>query len=603
MNEIVKFAVVENKIDVSDYLDYVEEKINATFLEMNISPEQLDIDKVEISEKVSIENGNECYADFNVCDERYFVGFSFETFNNVKQLEISINNFIDAKDFVKNVNDSQVTFLERFKIALKNNIMYINNDKKSKAWEKCIWLLDKQSQVLATKLYPLIYETENLYRELINQVMVKVFGADWWDTIVPKDLKDDQRSKVGTYKSIVQSLNDVDETLMSIDVSDLPKLTKLKLSEWKPECDQELTELIRVFKKEQSYKRIEGRYLEKAIKILTSQLNDTDDLWEKYFSKILPDDFFKKFGEFSTNRNHIAHNKIIDRQAYNIIENSILKVKNDLEFALEQVYNNMKSLEKMEVDRLEKEHDLIEQEEFLREIMESESGVEIKNEDEIYMIFEDAVTRLYQEVKEQLRFRLDIEVEEFEGLSYTTEIQSLFNIIHLVTEEEISISCEIEIDISQGGQSVLKIILTYGSITEIFDVPFLNGEVVYNEEQCNYMPESEDEFGETQLQTSIQELIDFVNVNLESLRERVDNQMYRIIKDGGNSPVADICCCNCGENYICIDENYAEYGRCLNCGEMNEIHVCEKCGEYCDEVYNVGGVQICENCHEDFENE
>lgn len=603
MNEIVKFAVVENKININDYLEYVQDKLNTTFSEMDIKPHEYVINRADSSEKVSIENGNECYAEFYVGDEKYFVGFSFETFNKVKQLEVSINNFVNTAEFKKSLNSSKVTFLETFKIVLKNNILYVNNNKKSKAWKKCIWLIDKQSQVFATKLYPMIYETENLYRELINQVMVRVVGADWWDVVVPRDLKDHQRSKIGTYKSIVKSLNDVDETLMSIDVSDLSKLTKLKLSEWKPEWNQDLAELIQIFKKEQSYKRIEGRYLEKAIKILTSQLNETDDLWQKYFSKFLPIDFFKKFGEFSTNRNHIAHNKVIDREAYIIIRNSIVTVKDDLQVALKYANNKIPSLEKLELDRLEKEYDVREEEEFMREIMESESGVEIKSEDEIYMIFEDAVTKLYQDVEEQLRFRLDIEVEDLKSVSYIAESQSLFNINHLVTKEEINICCEVMIDSSQGGKSILKMIYTYGEIIKTFDVPYVNGEVSYNEEECNYMPETENEFGEIQLQESIEELVDFVNVNLESLREIVDNKMYRIIKDGGKSPVSDISCCNCGENYICIDENYGEIGCCLNCGEMNEIYKCEKCGEYCDNVHNVAGIKICDNCYQEFENE
>lgn len=235
--------------------------------------------------------------------------------------------------------------------------------------------------------------------------------------------------------------------------------------------------------------------------------------------------------------------------------------------------------------------------------MESDSGVEIKNENEIYMIFEDAIIRLHQYVEEQLRFRLDIQVEELNKLSYIADNQFLFNIKHLLTEEEISVTCKVIIDTSQGGQSILKIIFEYGSNTKIYDVPYVNGEVSYNEEQCNYMPETEDEFGEIQLQEAIEELIDFVNVNLESLREKVDNQMYRIIKDGANSPVADICCWNCGESYICIDENYAEFGCCLNCGEMNEIYLCEKCDEYCDDVHDVAGVQLCEKCYQEFKDE
>jgi len=602
MFEIVKFCVVENKTNIDDYLEYIEEKINAAFLEMKVKPNKCCIDRLDISDKVSIENGNECYAEFCVDDEKYFVYFSFETFNEVKQLEISINNYISMTDLIESLNNKE-TFIERFKIVLKDNILYTDNNKMSKAWEKCIWLIDKQAQMFATNLYPMIYETENLYRELINQVMTKAVGANWWNTIVPKDLKDKQRSKVGTYKSIVQSLNDVEETLMLIDVSDLSKLTKLKLSEWKPEHNQELIELIQVFRKKPGYKNIESRYLDKAIKILVSQLNDTDDLWEKYFSKFLSGDFSTKFSKFCANRNHIAHNKIIDRQAYTIIKNSIVNVKIDLVQALKSVNSNVKSLERLEIDRLEKEYDAQEEEEFMREIMESESGVEIKNEDEIYMIFEYAIIRFYQDVEENLRFRLDIEIEKLEGLAHITDSQSLFNIKHLVTEAEINVGCEVTIDTSQGGQSIIKIILEYGKNIKSFDVPYINGEVSYNEEQCNYMPETEDEFGEIQLQEAIAELIDFVNLNLQNLREKVDNQMYSLIKDGSSSPVADICCCNCGESYICIDENYAEFGRCLNCGEMNEIYKCEKCTQYCDEIHDVVGVQLCETCYQEFEDE
>ncbi|GKX29058.1 hypothetical protein SH1V18_15380 [Vallitalea longa] len=603
MNEIVKFGVVKNKILIDDYLEYMEKKINATFLEMKIKPSNCFIGRLNISEKVSIENGNECYAEFSIDDQKYFVGFSFETFNEVKQLEISINSYSNTEELIKLLANKKLTFLEIFKIVLKNNVFYTDKKKKCKAWEKCIWLIDKQSQVFATNLYPIIYETENLYRELINQVMIKVVGADWWNTIVPLDLKDDQRSKVGTYKSIVQSLNDVDETLMSIDVSDLSKLTKLKLTEWNPEYNQELTELIQIFKKRQSYKNVDGRYIDKATRILMSQLNYTDDLWEKYFSKFLPDDFFDKFHKFSNNRNHIAHNKIIDRQAYNIIKDSIFNVKNDLIQSLKSINSNIKSLEKLELDRLEKEYDAQEEDEFMREIMENESGVEIKNEDEIYMVFEDAVMRFHQVIEEQLRFRLDIEVEDTAVVVYEPDTQTLFNIKHLVTEDEITISCKIVIDISQGGKSILELIFAYEEFSKSLDVPYVNGEVSYNEEQGYYMPETEDEFGEVQLQQAIEELIDFVNTNLESLREKVDSQMYTSIKNGGSSPVSTICCWNCGESYICIDEEYAELGRCLNCGEMNDLYICEKCGEYCDEIHEVAGVQLCEICYEKFQDE
>ena len=92
--------------------------------------------------------------------------------------------------------------------------MYEDNEKKIGAWEKCIWLVGKQSQEFASKLYHMIYETENIYRELINLVMIKILGSDWRNIIVPLYIKEEQRSKVGQYKSIIEDLNYVDETLL-----------------------------------------------------------------------------------------------------------------------------------------------------------------------------------------------------------------------------------------------------------------------------------------------------------------------------------------------------------------------------------------------------
>jgi len=49
MNEIIKFAVVENLIDIDNYLEYVAEKFNATFLDMNIQSEKCFVDRSDIS--------------------------------------------------------------------------------------------------------------------------------------------------------------------------------------------------------------------------------------------------------------------------------------------------------------------------------------------------------------------------------------------------------------------------------------------------------------------------------------------------------------------------------------------------------------------------
>lgn len=108
------------------------------------------------------------------------------------------------------------------------------------------------------------------------------------------------------------------------------------------------------------------------------------------------------------------------------------------------------------------------------------------------------------------------------------------------------------------------------------------------------MPEVEDEFGEVHLENAISSILDFVNDNLENIRKKVDNAMYRIVKDGGCSPIADnIYCWNCGEEYICISEEYGEIAQCLNCGENTEIVKCKNCGRYVEELT---WLDVCEYC-------
>ena len=90
---------------------------------------------------------------------------------------------------------------------------------------------------------------------------------------------------------------------------------------------------------------------------------------------------------------------------------------------------------------------------------------------------------------------------------------------------------------------------------------------------------------------------------LAPLREKVDSEMFSIIKDGGSSPLAEFSCWECGEEYICIDENYGALGQCLNCGEMNDICFCDRCESYFEGTADEDGPNFCENCLEDFNKE
>lgn len=598
MNTIIRFVMVSNLVDIDNNYKYIEKKIEDITNELNIDNKEYIFEEIEVSEKVILDNGADYYLTFNYDNDRYDVYFIFETYSNVKQLEITLYSNISQEKLEHNTISKTTNFIEQLKIVIKNKILYSDNEKKERDWYKCIWLIDKQSEVYASSLYPKIYTAENLYREFINSIMVKVFGANWWNDILPKHINKIDTSKAKDYKSKVPSLSDVDETLMSVDTSALLKIIQLEIFKWEYKEDKEIEDLLIMMKSElkiKGIKNIEEKQIKKILDLLVCQLKEKENLWKTYFSKYLSDKFIKNSKVFIKDRNHIAHNKLVDRQAYESIKHNIDLICDDLNGALSQFNEDYKSIEVKELLELEKEYDIAEEEEILREFMELESGVEIKTEDDIYEVFENAINRLNEEVMDGLRFRSDIEVEYLDDVMYEPKEQVLFKIKNLVTEENIIISCSMSIESSQGERSELSIIAKHKDIvSKNYDIPYVNGEVVFDDEQCTYMPTVADEFGEIQLEDAISGIIDFTNNSLENIREKVDNEMYRIIKDGGMSPVSDsIACWNCEENYICINENYGEVGKCLNCGEMNEVYKCGSCGSYVDEL---NWLECCNGC-------
>ena len=135
------------------------------------------------------------------------------------------------------------------------------------------------------------------------------------------------------------------------------------------------------------------------------------------------------------------------------------------------------------------------------------------------------------------------------------------------------------------------------------DIAYTNGEISFNSHQSCYMPETQDSISMEDLSALKEGAVDFLNEQFENLREKVDSEMFSIIKDGGSSPLAEFSCWECGEEYICIDENYGALGQCLNCGEMNDICFCDRCESYFEGTADEDGPNFCENCLEDFNKE
>ena len=584
MVNMVNFLMINGNIQPVDMFGYIENVVTelqkkGLITKIEYSPAQCDFgdDSCLIEVEDTFYVANFIYSKDDK-ENHWQIAFEYGTYNSCSQLQIKIL----SADYELNVADN---YLEQLKFAIK--LLVKPN------WEKIIWLMDKDSEQLSIALYPRIYRVENLARQLISEIMTKEYGFEWWDTYVPLTIKNKHMGRLGGYKSITPGFANVDERLMSIDIGDLNSIITLKEKKWNPAFIPEISSFLN----EQSDMK-----LERMKTLLSAQMIVSIDLWVEQFSKYLSEDFIKDFKTFELNRNHIVHNKLIDRSAYGSISNSISTVEAELTKALEKIEQAVVSKEQREAREQQRAIEQEEMEVALKDIMESEAGVKIRNSQEIIEVYEEQLFIFHSELQEYLRFRNDLEIGEYKSIENDTGI--LFEIRYKVNDESAIVSYSIEcMDDSQGSESVVAVNIMVGENVFSKDIAYTNGEISFNSHQSCYMPETQDSISMEDLSALKEGAVDFLNEQFENLREKVDSEMFSIIKDGGNSPLAEFSCWECGEEYICIDENYGALGQCLNCGEMNDICFCDRCESYFEGTADEDGPNFCENCLEDFNKE
>lgn len=585
MDTLVSFLMINNIQPINDFFKYTENIINKLYNQGLITNAEIPLAYKDFGSNTPIieTTDNNFVIDYNYSKKEistnWKLEFVFGTFNSSKQLEINIS----SNDYNIKIDDD---YLERLKFTLKKEL--------KSDWEKIVWLMDKDSEMLSITLYPSIYRVENLARKLINEIMVKEYGLEWWDMFVPIQIQKKHRARMSGYKSVVPGFANVDERLMSIDIGDLITILTLKEKKWVPEFNEKISHFLN--------DHIEIK-LENLQSILVNQMETTRDLWIEQFSKYLSDDFIKYLKTFELNRNHVVHNKLIDRYAYYSILKSINDVKKELEIGLQKISESVISVEQREEIAEILEMNYQEQEAMLHMIMESEANVEIRNTNEIIDLFNEHLYEFYTQFQSNLRFRNDIDIGEYQDISISEERGVLFKIEYKIDNEIAEVNYEFGTIVDSQGEEN-SVIITIQKGAEKFSNPlrYINGKVTFNSYQGNYMPEVQDEFFMSDLDVLMDGFLEFIDKHFVNMREKIDLEMYSIIKDGGMSPFADIPCCGCGEDYICIDENYGVWGQCLNCGEKNDIRICDRCG-CCFEEENEDGLNICGNCLSSIEKE
>ena len=573
LEKLVEFVAIAEERVIDDFNSYMMEFQNFLVESGVIDAEDVDGQFYSLTEVPLY------VIDFHSEEYIWEIRVEFSTYEKNYELMVSIQ----SENYIVSLENE---YLERLNKIVKKFI-------KTKH-KKIFWLYDSESEFLASDLYPRIFKVENLARKFITMVMNRKFGIHWWKLVSPK-IQEKHKSRLSGYKAIVGNFKDVDERLMSIDTGDLVDILSNKVMKWVP-SEENINKLSK-----------NNLHSENLYKIMQRQEFEKNDWWKMIFSAFLPENFRKAFGEFEANRNHIAHNKLIDRSAYKNILHSIDVVQEALLCGIQKMSSEFKSEERKEV---EVEYELLEEElslsEIILELKESESGVLTRNSNQILALFNDELSRLYDSIEESFRFSEYLNFSDYTEIENCNSNSVVFEIQNKIDGYIISFEANTDINDYEGSQSFLY--LEYkkdgsSSLEEIGSVSYNYGEVEFNEFQGNYMPIQMDGISEHELTRLGKRLVDIINTEFTDYKEKVESYRYSIIKDGGPDPILDLPCQECGEEWICVDENITDLGRCLNCGEINEVTECERCGRKDFGSPSEDEPFLCEDCWNYYEEE
>lgn len=573
MEKLVEFVAIAEERVIDDFIGYMLEFQNFLFESGVIDDESIDSPNDNLSEVPLY------VIDFHSKEYIWEIGIKFNTYGKSYELEVLIQSENYSPNFEKDD-------LERLKVIVKNFI---------KAKHKNIfWLYDAESEFLATDLYPRIFKVENLARKFITMVMNRKFGIHWWK-LVPLKIQEKHKSRFVGYKGIIDNFKDVDERLMSIDTGDLHDILTNKVMKWES-SEENIKKLSKL-----------NLNLESLNKIIQSQQVVYSDWWQTIFSPLLPESFLEEFKKFESNRNHIAHNKLIDKSAYKKILHSIDVVQEALLCGIQKMSSEFKSEEERKEEAFE--YELLQEElisERILELKESESGVITRNSNQILALFNDELSRLYDSIEETFRFSEYLNFSDYTEIENCNSNSVVFEIQNKIDGYVISFEANTDINDYEGSQSFLY--LEYkkdgsSSLEEIGSVSYNYGEVEFNEFQGNYMPIQMDGISEYELSRLGKRLVEIINTEFTDYKEKVESSRYSIIKDGGPDPILDLPCQECGEEWICVDETITDLGRCLNCGEINEVTECERCGRKDFGSPSEDEPFLCEGCWNYYEEE
>lgn len=469
--------------------------------------------------------GNYIFEVYNN-DVKYIIIFQQDTYECSIQFTVKIgyveHEMVLQMNDVKNMVDEYDFFLEKLKIYIKNAMI--------RDWKKCVWIRDNQSTELSSKVYSNIYMAENELRSFVSKVMIENLGIDWYDRPEFYKLNACINENSANIRRNVPNFNNIDVTLYTATLETLIHTIKADIYSDTMIGEKEKQRII----KKKIFETTQLDRMQAMLDYLKNSYVKEYNIWENLFAPLISDlqQWDLLLNVFILNRNHVAHNKLLD---YASKERMIQDTGKFRDIIKEAMINFDQQNQSEEVE--ETLQAIAQQKEYEKqaelEIIESESGIRIREKNEILKLFQSTIDEIYTDAISEMYFDQQIEISNVELLKDTNEEQLLFTICG---SKQLSIYGIAEIDDTEGASSILQI-QSYEDDSEVADekIIYINGAAEYCKEQCNYMASIEDRY-EDDCKEIVKEVIgEFISKE----REEKEILMYEEENQGKEDWIAD----------------------------------------------------------------
>ena len=484
--------------------------------------------------------------DFGISESKYRASFTIDTYGDSKaRLKVKLEQIEPREEYDM--------LLEQLKIAIKDRLV--------SDWNRCIWMTDDQSEALCTMLYPKVFETENEMRALVNKVLIHYIGVDWIKKIGMEKYDLSYENLVGDFRRISPQYEGVDDTFLSMTIETMMEIIKKgKIYDEKIAISSADWNALKE-KKNKSADAVLG-YIQNKRKV---NVDIWKDIFEQYFDFEL-----SVITDFIKNRNHVAHNKLLNWISMQKIKQNVELLKSYIENADQKFEESDLSEElNMTIDaqqeaeqEAEEERDW--EENYLRDRIQGDTGIEILSLDGVLEKFNELLDRLYTEIYDEFYFNPCFSISQQYAIEADINEQILFTVQSNAVQEskiEVVVSLWLDGDMDSDSSATISCRKTNEKDKTLFkaEIRYHNGSGYEDYDLGGVYLDSESELDDSELNDFRKELMEYTEEELNPMINKL-NEYEKAT--GGKKPVSDEACYECDKKGISVIEDFYPEGFC-----------------------------------------